>query len=460
LCIPWSNCASGTYVANLPSSRSDRQCVACAAGSYTSAENQSVCLTADECPAGTVETAPATASSAAVCTACNKGQYCQGGSMPARACASGTWDHDANPATACTAWTDCAAGTFVSSPGTATSDRECTACTQAVVNEGTFSASINSAACTTWSTCALGSYVMTPPSPTSDRKCGDCPTGSYTTYPNQPSCIAIGPCAAGTVEQTPATASKPPVCNQCKVGQYCAGDTTPPVDCATGTWDNDRNPATACVPWTPCPAGGAVVKPGTATTDQVCSAAVAVSCKALLDSYPGTASGMYLIDPDDDGPIPAFSAYCDMTTNGGGWTNLDFANNQVLLANGIFVSCMGGLTYTASSIRCDLPYFDNDPARPLYHYRCDGTDNTANYILDFMALLLGHQGSTSLGFNTLQQSNNTSAYLSDDVHEYCYIGAYDDGAEFLWNDPACAAYLSIYGNGNCIPSYFVLGISD
>jgi hypothetical protein len=393
-----------------------------------------------------------------VCTACNKGQYCPGGTSPARICADGTWDHDGNPATACVAWTDCAAGTFVSALGTPTSDRECTACPQAVISEGTFSASLNSAVCTEWRTCAAGTYVMSLPSPTSDRKCADCPKGSYTNLPNQTACTAIGPCPAGTVEKTPATASTPPVCTQCKVGQYCAGGTTPPEDCATGTWDNDRSPKTKCVPWTPCPGGSGVVVPGTATTDQVCSAAVAVSCKALLDAQPGTVSGTYLLDPDGEGPVAPMTAYCDMTTNGGGWTNLDFANNQVLLANGIFVSCQNGLTYTSNSIRCDRPRFDNDPARPLYHYLCNGTDHSADYILDFMAPLLGHQGSTTLGFTDLYQIRVGSECSTGNL-EYCYIGAYADGAEYLYSDPACAPY-NASGNGCCIPSYFILSIPD
>lgn len=45
----------------------------------------------------------------------------------------------------------------------------------------------------------------------------------------------------------------------------------------------------------------------------------APSCRALKDSQPTLPSGIYWIDPDADGPIDAFTAYCDMVTDGGGW---------------------------------------------------------------------------------------------------------------------------------------------
>lgn len=44
------------------------------------------------------------------------------------------------------------------------------------------------------------------------------------------------------------------------------------------------------------------------------------SCKALVDIDDELPDGMYMLDPDDDGPGAPFTGFCDMTYDGGGWT--------------------------------------------------------------------------------------------------------------------------------------------
>jgi hypothetical protein len=46
------------------------------------------------------------------------------------------------------------------------------------------------------------------------------------------------------------------------------------------------------------------------------------SCKEYLASTPSAASGWYDLDVDGAGPAPRQSYYCDMTSDGGGWTRV------------------------------------------------------------------------------------------------------------------------------------------
>jgi len=44
------------------------------------------------------------------------------------------------------------------------------------------------------------------------------------------------------------------------------------------------------------------------------------NCKEIIDYYPMSPSGVYTIDPDGSGDASSTSCYCDMVTDGGGWT--------------------------------------------------------------------------------------------------------------------------------------------
>ncbi len=55
-------------------------------------------------------------------------------------------------------------------------------------------------------------------------------------------------------------------------------------------------------------------------TGATCDAEVPGSCLQILEAGESIGDGMYTIDPDDAGPLPPLVVYCDMTTDGGGYT--------------------------------------------------------------------------------------------------------------------------------------------
>ncbi len=182
-------------------------------------------------------------------------------------CATGTYDHDDDPWTVCQTWTACPPGQYVSQPGSATADQQCSGCPS-----GSFSTSANASECVDWATCGAGYRVRNDPSATEDRECAACSEGESTSGPNQSTCQPHDACTAGTEETAPGTSTSPPACAACDAGTYCAGGTEPAVACTEGTWDHDGDPATTCAARTTCVAGQYVSDEGDATTDRSCEA--------------------------------------------------------------------------------------------------------------------------------------------------------------------------------------------
>ncbi len=307
-CTPWTTCAPGQFVAASGNAKQDQVCDLCTAGASSASANAQSCVENGACPAGTRQTAPGTDVTPPDCEACPAGGYCAGGKAPPLACPPGTWDHDGDPATACTSHTACLAGSFIQVDGDNLSDRKCAPCpngffstttnapecqawqqcdagtylqatgstTSDVVcvgcSSGTFTAAPDSTSCAAWSTCQPGEFVAVTGSASSDRVCAACPSGQYSQSINAGACVAADQCAPGTVEVTPATGTAPAECDACSAGSYCAGGHTTQVACAAGSWDNDLDPATPCVAKTDCAAGHYVASEGTTTTNRTCGA--------------------------------------------------------------------------------------------------------------------------------------------------------------------------------------------
>jgi hypothetical protein len=106
-------------------------------------------------------------------------------------------------------------------------------------------------------------------------------------------CNACATCGVGKYQSAACTATTNTVCGAC--GPHCD---------ACGS-------ASVC---TTCAAGYALA-------GNVCLP-VAASCRSIHLSNPSLPDGVYQLDPDGAGPGTPFLAFCDMTSDGGGWMKI------------------------------------------------------------------------------------------------------------------------------------------
>ena len=105
----------------------------------------------------------------------------------------------------------------------------------------------------------------------------------------------------------------------------CKGDGGDP-GCGDGIKNGDESDVDCGGACDPCGVDAACVVLADCASG-LCSAgkcAIAANCAAVKAAVPDAPSGVYTIDPDGDAGEASFDAYCDMTTDGGGWQVMNY----------------------------------------------------------------------------------------------------------------------------------------
>ncbi|MDQ3367695.1 MAG: hypothetical protein M3680_19915 [Myxococcota bacterium] len=405
-CAAIAGCSSVTCT-----SSTDAVCNTCEAGQYWSGTACEACTT-DACPTGTYEAVACTATADRSCGACTAIAGCTAASCTTAAdetclaCDAGLYLSGG----ACVACTPCGAGEFEATACTATADRTCEACTTDACPIGTYEAVActattdrSCAACTAIAGCPAASCTTA-----ADETCLACDAGLYLSGGG---CVACTSCGAGEFEATACTATADRTCeacttDACPTGTYVAAACTATADRSCGACTAIAGCAAescttaadetclacdagrylsggACVACTPCGAGESEQTACTATADRTCAV---LDCYTLRVGNPLVGNGVYVIDPDGAGGEPAFAAYCDMTSNGGGWTLLMKVNGALSTFTYQAALWTNTVSYQPDQVALDVvnetksPGFATMPFTALRVGMFDATDGVTRWL--------------------------------------------------------------------------------
>lgn len=283
-CHNLTQCSPGSYISVNGTLSSDNMCSTCDAtmGFYQNLPGQYACNILTNCYAGQAQKTAPTSSSDRLCANC----------------LSGTFTTEPN-ALMCTQWTICGPGYTLLRPGSSTTDNYCGPC-----GYGTFKNYTGNGICyNVTSDCIAGQYQVAGPTATSDRNCAICNNalGFYQNVPGQTFCKMLTVCQIGQQDSVPPTPSSDRQCGPCPPGYYqdqvnqpacklnvvCTADKqiyNPPSNMATLTMKTlcicitgktyqpgQYNSSLPCLNVTQCTSSQVLFTPATISSDNVCA---------------------------------------------------------------------------------------------------------------------------------------------------------------------------------------------
>jgi len=170
------------------------------------------------------------------------------------------------------------------------------------------------------------------------------------------------------------------------------------------------------------------------------------SCKELLADQPTTLDGTYTLDPD--GPatgFPSFTAFCDMTTDGGGWTDVTpcIAKDKL---NAELVALETAKTSTFENCR---PKMQDEAGGHAYHWTFDFPAGYREfYFKDYEAKANARANETSdLGWI---QTSWTQGYSGNNMGDISFGTPFQAGPTYSYSRFAAGSFSNGTSCNSCV----------
>jgi hypothetical protein len=233
------------------------------------------------------------------------------------------------------------------------------------------------------------------------------------------------------------------------------GDPTASPSTATTAGTSTTQGQTTTATTTTTTAGGSTGSASGATTGSVSGSTGAAdlppSCQAQLDAEPGSADGYYSLATMAGTP---FTAYCDMTIDGGGWTLVGRSDNQGSADTFGWMSSTGTVDDLSAPYSLDVVAHDLSFTEILVADRVDEHQASVAYRVDVPADFLTTYGDSAYQVQTIDNILGTCSpsggpemlqhfgyvdqtdhfHFRDIVGSSLSYGLFGDGFEVFWGN--------------------------